>query len=115
MIAEYFQARARRDDDGTSECCRRLHRNLQSTAWRHKKVAPLPGAIGFGAAGSASHLSQAGTHVTSGHQPDNKDFVVATRGNLPLKKDNKKRNSVGGLLNEDMENGRKQLAWLGCL
>ena len=30
--------------------------NLRSTAWRHKKVTSLPGAIGFGAAGPASHL-----------------------------------------------------------
>ena len=30
--------------------------NLRSTAWRHQKVASSPGAIGFGAAGPASHL-----------------------------------------------------------
>ena len=30
--------------------------NLRSTAWRHEKVTSWPGAIGFGAAGPASHL-----------------------------------------------------------
>ena len=30
--------------------------NLRSTAWRHKKVTSWPDAIGFGAAGPASHL-----------------------------------------------------------
>ena len=71
--------------------------NLRSTAWRHKKVASLPGAIGFGAAGPASNLSQADTPValvTSPVQLQSEFYC----GNTPNKeKQNKKRNNENSM------------------
>ena len=51
-------SRRRRRGDGmtTPRVLSTAAPNLRSTAWRHKKVASLPGAKGFGAAGPASHL-----------------------------------------------------------
>ena len=51
-------SRRRRRGDGmtTPRVLSTAAPNLRSTAWRHKKVTSLPDAIGFGAAGPASHL-----------------------------------------------------------